>query len=322
LAFIFEKSPEVLLKKRPKPSTRSKIKKKKKMNSIYMTCQRSIILNNRNFYSCFHVGPFNASQSLTVANSLRRTLLSELNGVAIIALEIAGVFHEYSNIVGIKDSVLDINLNLKEIVLKTNLKTNFTHGFGFIQARGPGVVRARDIKLPSFVLCVDPNQYIATLSDEGIISIKLHISMAKPYLQARVCSAGDPIHFRGGAAREPGLGAAVAMPPKKGTARVANLPKGKSTRTRKRKFLALRPLNLVSTRTRWTKLASVEHYAKSMQITWRGCPIQIPKGISKRQGKMAKPKKKVSKEFWGKRKTKVRAGLEANEEEMGELMNT
>jgi DNA-directed RNA polymerase alpha subunit len=51
--------------------------------SIYMTCKKSIILNNRNFYSCFHVGPFNAGQSLTVANALRRTLLSELNGVAI-----------------------------------------------------------------------------------------------------------------------------------------------------------------------------------------------------------------------------------------------
>ena len=144
--------------------------------SIYMTCKKSIILNNRNFYSCFHVGPFNAGQSLTVANALRRTLLSELNGVAIIALEIEGVLHEYSNIIGVKDTVLDITLNLKEIVLKTNLKTNFTHGFGFIQVRGPGVVRACDIKLPSFLLCVDPNQYIATLSYEGSISIKLHIS--------------------------------------------------------------------------------------------------------------------------------------------------
>jgi DNA-directed RNA polymerase alpha subunit len=144
--------------------------------SIYMTCKKSIILNNRNFYSCFHVGPFNAGQSLTVANALRRTLLSELNGVAIIALEIEGVLHEYSNIIGVKDTVLDISLNLKEIVLKTNLKTNFTHGFGFIQVRGPGVVRACDIKLPSFLLCVDPNQYIATLSYEGSISIKLHIS--------------------------------------------------------------------------------------------------------------------------------------------------
>jgi DNA-directed RNA polymerase alpha subunit len=153
--------------------------------SIYMTCKKSIILNNRNFYSCFHVGPFNAGQSLTVANALRRTLLSELNGVAIIALEIEGVLHEYSNIIGVKDTVLDITLNLKEIVLKTNLKTNFTHGFGFIQVRGPGVVRACDIKLPSFLLCVDPNQYIATLSYEGSISIKLHISTSLTFFRIK-----------------------------------------------------------------------------------------------------------------------------------------
>jgi DNA-directed RNA polymerase alpha subunit len=153
--------------------------------SIYMTCKKSIILNNRNFYSCFHVGPFNAGQSLTVANALRRTLLSELNGVAIIALEIEGVLHEYSNIIGVKDTVLDISLNLKEIVLKTNLKTNFTHGFGFIQVRGPGVVRACDIKLPSFLLCVDPNQYIATLSYEGSISIKLHISTSLTFFRIK-----------------------------------------------------------------------------------------------------------------------------------------
>ena len=59
-----------------------------------------------------------SSESLTLANSVRRSLLSELSGIAIISVQIEGAAHEYSNLPGIRDSVLDILLNVREIVLK------------------------------------------------------------------------------------------------------------------------------------------------------------------------------------------------------------
>jgi DNA-directed RNA polymerase subunit alpha len=164
-------------------------------------CKKSMILNKRSFYSCFYLGPFNPGQSITIANSLRRTLLSELTGFAITYVEIDGVTHEYSNIPGVKETVFDILLNLKEIVLKSteirlnsfeNKKENskikykqqeiqLDHGTiegseAYLQVRGPGVIRACDIKMPPFLVCVDPEQYIATLSEDGFLNMKLHIT--------------------------------------------------------------------------------------------------------------------------------------------------
>ncbi len=141
-----------------------------------MSSKQSLILNNRNFYCHFHLGPFDSGQGLTIANALRRTLLSELNGLAITAVEIEGVMHEYTNLIGVKETVLDILLNIKEIVMKSNYRLNLSDAVGFLQVRGPGIIRACDIKLPSYLLCVDPQQYIATLAEDGILNMKFHIS--------------------------------------------------------------------------------------------------------------------------------------------------
>uniref|UniRef100_A0AB39U3U4 DNA-directed RNA polymerase n=1 Tax=Borodinellopsis insignis TaxID=3229915 RepID=A0AB39U3U4_9CHLO len=140
----------------------------------------------RSFYGCFSLGPFEPSQSITVANALRRTLLSELKGISIVSVEIAGVAHEYSTIPGVRDSVLDILLNLKEIVLKKNCK-NYNGGFrpqiGYLRARGPGIIKSGDLRLPPLIQCVDPNQYIATLADDGILNLKFIIQQGGSYLK-------------------------------------------------------------------------------------------------------------------------------------------
>jgi len=132
----------------------------------------------------FFLGPFHSGQSLTVANALRRTLLSELKGLAITSAEIQGAVHEYSILPGVRESVLDILLNLKEIVLKASKDSsvNFKKTqVAFIQVRGPGVVRAKDIKLPIGLQCVDPEQYIATLGEDGVLNIQLKIQQGKNY---------------------------------------------------------------------------------------------------------------------------------------------
>ena len=157
--------------------------------ALFVSCRESRIENSRSLYGCFYLGPFSAEQSLTVANAIRRTLLSELKGCAITSVEIEGATHEYSTLPGIKDSVLDILLNLKEIVLKSEF--NFKRPqYIYLKVIGPGVVRAKDLKLPAFVQCVDPNQYIATLADNGILTMKIKIEEGKNYLIQK------PVNFK------------------------------------------------------------------------------------------------------------------------------
>ena len=158
-------------------------------DGLFVSCRESRIENPRSLYGCFYLGPFTAEQSLTVANALRRTLLSELKGLAITSVEIEGATHEYSTLSGVRDSVLDILLNLKEIVLKSQLYFKKPQ-FGYIKVLGPGVVRAKDLKLPAFIQCVDPNQYIATLAENGVLNMKIKIEEGKNYLIHR------PINFQ------------------------------------------------------------------------------------------------------------------------------
>ena len=148
------------------------------MGQFFITCKESRIENNRSFYGCFYLGPFEPGQSITVANALRRTLLSQITGIAIVSVNITNVLHEYSTLPGVKDSVLDILLNLKEIVLKKNNSINKNlkrPQVGYLRARGPGVVKAKDLRLPPFIQCVDPEQHIATLTDDGVLDMKFLI---------------------------------------------------------------------------------------------------------------------------------------------------
>nr|QJA13822.1 alpha subunit of RNA polymerase [Chaetophora sp. FACHB-2423] len=148
---------------------------------ILVSCRESIMENKKSFYGRFYIGPLEIGQGITLANALRRALLSELNGLAITTVEIEGVSHEYSTLTGVRESVLDILLNLKQIVLKAKKSVKRAQT-AYVYCQGPGVIRAADIILPSYIQCVDPEQYIATLSSDGILKMKLIIRQGKNYL--------------------------------------------------------------------------------------------------------------------------------------------
>jgi DNA-directed RNA polymerase alpha subunit len=142
---------------------------------FFLSCKECILENPRSFYGSFSIGPFKNSQSLTIANALRRTLLTEISNIAITSVEIEGVLHEYSTIEGVRESVLDILLNFKQVVLKTSFP--FTKPlYGYLNVRGPGIIRVSDLKLPPSIQYVDPDQYIATLNENGNLSLKFTIS--------------------------------------------------------------------------------------------------------------------------------------------------
>nr|APD80668.1 alpha subunit of RNA polymerase [Polytoma uvella] len=175
------------------------------MNKILISCKEARIESNRSLYSCFELSAFSKSDSLTVANTLRRTLLSECTGVAIVSALIENVQHEYSTLPGVRDSVLDILLNLKELVLKkVKVSTSsiltldsaklYSAGVqGYLKTKGPGVIRAKDLRLPSFIQCVDPEQYIATLGDDGFLNMQFVIQESSNvrYTQKNILPLGN-----------------------------------------------------------------------------------------------------------------------------------
>ena len=151
------------------------------MEPYLLTCIESRVENSRNIYGQFRVGPFLPEDAVTIANSLRRSLLSEIYGFAITHVIMEGRMHEYSTVAGVRESVLDILLNVKQIVLTSNFNLQEPQ-IGFLQVQGPGIVRAGDIKLPLSVQVVDPEQYIATLLYDGLLKIKFLICRGKNYI--------------------------------------------------------------------------------------------------------------------------------------------
>jgi DNA-directed RNA polymerase subunit alpha len=117
-------------------------------------------------------------QGTTLGNALRRTLLSDLEGAAIVAVRIAGVSHEFSTIPGVREDVLEILLNLKEIVFRTETKEPMV---GRLSIQGPTIVTAGNFDLPSEVEVMDSNQYIATICGNNTLEMEFRIETNKGY---------------------------------------------------------------------------------------------------------------------------------------------
>ena len=158
------------------------------MEHLVLSCLESRSEGNGSIYGRFLLGPFKVGQGTTVATALRRTLLSELQGIAISAVEIKGATHQYSSIAGVRESTLDIVLNLKQIVLTGDVR-NGLPAVGYLAVQGPKAARARDLKLPNGIRCVDGDQYIASVSANGSLTMKFVISAGKNYVSPHSPSA-------------------------------------------------------------------------------------------------------------------------------------
>lgn len=148
---------------------------------LLLSCVDSKVEHATKLYGQFELGPFAPGQALTVANALRRSLLSQLSGSAITLVEIQGATNEYEILNGVRESILDILLNLKQVVLTSDLET-FSPQVGFLNVKGPGIIRAGDLKLPAFLYTIDPNQYITTLSAKGMLNMKFLVCCGKNYI--------------------------------------------------------------------------------------------------------------------------------------------
>nr|BDA97355.1 RNA polymerase alpha subunit [Cryptomonas curvata] len=132
----------------------------------------------RDHYGKFVLQPLDQGQGITVGNALRRVLLSDLEGSAIVAVRIAGINHEFSTIPGVREDVLEILLNLKEVVLKSYSKEPT---IGRLRVQGPSIITTSNFELPPDVEVIDSSQYIATISNNNILEMEFRIEGGKGY---------------------------------------------------------------------------------------------------------------------------------------------
>nr|YP_010822951.1 RNA polymerase alpha subunit [Eremophila fraseri]UOI13797.1 RNA polymerase alpha subunit [Eremophila fraseri] len=153
--------------------------------TLQWKCVESRTDSKRLYYGRFILSPLMKGQADTIGIAMRRALLGEIEGTCITRVKSENVPHEYSTITGIQESVHEILMNLKEIVLRSNLYGTCDAS---ICVRGPGYVTAQDIILPPYVEIVDNTQYIASLTEpintEPInLCIGLEIERNRGYLR-------------------------------------------------------------------------------------------------------------------------------------------
>jgi DNA-directed RNA polymerase subunit alpha len=132
-------------------------------------------------YGRFVAKPLERGFGTTIGNSLRRILLSSLQGVAVTAVRIEGVLHEFSTIPDVVEDVTDIILNLKEVRFKLYSDGPKTVT---IDKSGPGTVTAADIQVDDSVEVLTPEQPICTLGKEGKFRAELRLEFGKGYVPA------------------------------------------------------------------------------------------------------------------------------------------
>nr|WDA99194.1 RNA polymerase alpha subunit [Gronococcus sybilensis] len=148
------------------------------MSSLQIECLESRIKAPRQLYSKFAIAPLKQAQGITIGNALRRVLLGDLEGLAIVSARIAGINHEFSTIPGVREDVLEVLLNLKEIVLIGEVGES---QIGRLRVQGPAIVTAAQFELPPQVELVDPRQYIATISSNDLLEMEFTIKAGSGY---------------------------------------------------------------------------------------------------------------------------------------------
>jgi DNA-directed RNA polymerase subunit alpha len=132
-------------------------------------------------YGKFHAEPFERGFGTTLGNSLRRVLLSSLQGAAITSVRIKGVLHEFSTVPGVTEDVTDIILNLKGVLL--NLHGQENRNIRIVK-KGAGVITAGDIITDSHVEILNRDHHIATCSKEADVEMDMVVAMGKGYVPA------------------------------------------------------------------------------------------------------------------------------------------
>lgn len=150
---------------------------------LKIKCVNTTTSSDGSQYGKFVVEPLERGFGTTVGNSLRRVLLSSLEGAAVTSIRIEGITHEYTSIPGIVEDVIDIMLNLKGLIVKTDSK-EAQHLR--LDVDKPGPVLASDIQLPAGVKIVNPDWLICTIAEGGSVHADIIVETGKGYITVDV----------------------------------------------------------------------------------------------------------------------------------------
>jgi DNA-directed RNA polymerase subunit alpha len=136
------------------------------------------------------VEPLERGFGTTIGNSLRRVLLSSLEGAAVTAVKISGALHEFSSIKGIKEDVIDIILNLKKMRIKSHAEGDKVATFS---VKGSAQVTAGDLQADSTIEVLNPELAIATMDKDARFDAELYIRKGKGYVTTEVTKEDLPV---------------------------------------------------------------------------------------------------------------------------------
>ncbi len=142
-------------------------------------------------YGKFVISPLERGFGVTLGNALRRVLLSSLDGAAVTSIRVSDVLHEFSDIPGVREDVIQVMLQIKQIRLKLfDVDVATMH----LDVRGEGVVTAADIKTPAEIEIVNPDLYLFTVDDKNTqLEIDLTVERGRGYSPATERSGKLPI---------------------------------------------------------------------------------------------------------------------------------
>lgn len=146
---------------------------------LKIKCNNTATNSDGSQYGKFVIEPLERGFGNTIGNALRRVLLSSLEGAAVTAVRIEGITHEYTAVPGIVEDVIDIMLNLKGMVVKTDSKEPQQLR---LDVDKPGPVLASDIDLPAGVKIVNPDWLICTVAEGGSIHADIIVETGKGYI--------------------------------------------------------------------------------------------------------------------------------------------
>ncbi len=136
------------------------------------------VAHDRSQTGIFLIGPLERGHATTLGNSLRRVLMGGLEGSAVTAVRISGVNHEYATVPGVREDVLDILLNCKELTVNSRSQEL---EIGRLVVNGPSEVKARDIQFSSQVQVIDADRPIATIHAGHSLELELHVERGVGY---------------------------------------------------------------------------------------------------------------------------------------------
>lgn len=132
-------------------------------------------------FARFVAEPLEVGYGRTLGNSLRRVLLSSIEGAAITSIHIDGAPHEFCSLPGVMEDVTDIILNLKQVLLKPQSRESRVLT---LKVKGPATVTAGDIQTDGTIEILNPDLHIATLADDGVLAAKIEIRVGRGFCPA------------------------------------------------------------------------------------------------------------------------------------------